>query len=225
MSALLLVTLSILSTADTPEVTNLIEQLASPEQTERDAAANRLREIFLPAPRTNWEPLLKKLKIGLTKKEVRAFLTPQQREDLGGLADGGSHLVDFRLDHTWVLRCTFRNDGNLLLEAKLQVRLQSLWIAPPADFTGPWVSYFVNGQPSHEIHYRDGKYHGQFTANYSTGKKSYVQNYGPDGAEGEDIGYFPSGKISYRGHYSKGKPIGVWTHYNEQGEVTSTQVY
>jgi antitoxin component YwqK of YwqJK toxin-antitoxin module len=131
----------------------------------------------------------------------------------------------YRLDHTWHLHCWFRNEGNVLIKATLEERTRHIWIAPPADFTGTWIVYFVNGQPSHEIEYRDGKYHGKFTANHTTGAKSVVQHYGPDGADGEDTGYYPSGKVSYRAHYSKGQPIGVWTWYNEQGEVTSTKVH
>jgi hypothetical protein len=225
MSALLLVTLSILSTADTPEVTSLIEQLTSIEQTERDAAANRLREIFKPAPRKDWEPLLAKLRPGISKKELKELLEPEQREPGIGIGTGQSHMEEYRLDHTWYLRCWFLNEGDVLRESTLEERTRHIWIAPPADFTGTWVVYYANGQPSHEIEYRSGKYHGTFTANYSTGKKSYIQHYGPNGADGEDIGYHPSGKIAYRGQYSKGKPTGVWTHYNEQGEVTSTQVH
>ena len=36
---------------------------------------------------------------------------------------------------------------------------------------------------------------------------------------------YPSGKVSYRAYYDKGKAVGVWTWYNEQGEVTSMRVH
>ena len=225
MLPLLLVTASLICTADTPEVASLIEQLAAPDQAERDAAANRLREVFQPAPRKEWEPLLAKLKPGITKKELQALLQPEQREAGLGIGTGQSHMEEYRLDHTWHFRCWFLNEGDVLREATLEQRVRHIWIAPPADFTGQWIVYFANGQPSHQIDYQDGKYHGKFTANHSNGSKAYVQHYGPDGADGEDTGYYPSGKVSYRAHYSKGKPVGVWTWYNEQGEVTSTRVH
>ena len=85
--------------------------------------------------------------------------------------------------------------------------------------------YFANGQPSHRIDYENGEYRGTFTANHSNGSKAYVQHYGPDGADGEDTGYFPLRQSLLSPFYSKGKPIGIWTWYNEQGEVTSTKVH
>lgn len=93
----------------------------------------------------------------------------------------------------------------------------------PADFTGVWTTYFVNGQRSHEIHCRNGKYFGTFTSFYPSGPKSVVQHSGADGAEGEEIGYFPSGAVMYRGQYSKGAQVGVWVWYDEDGSVRSTQ--
>lgn len=225
MCAFLIVTLSLIVTADTPEVTSLIEQLSAPEQTERDIAALRLREVFKPAQRKDWEPLLAQLKPGTTKKkELLELLKAEQREVGFGIGTGGSHMEEYRLDHTWQLRCWFLNEGDVLREVNLEQRIRHIWIAPPADFTGLWTVYFANGQPSHEIEYRDGKYHGKFTANHATGSKSYVQHYGPDGADGEDTGYYPTGEVSYRAFYSKGKAVGVWTWYNKQGEVTSTRV-
>lgn len=50
-----------------------------------------------------------------------------------------------------------------------------MWVAPPADFTGVWTTYFANGQRSHEIHYSNGRYSGIFTAFHSNGSKAYVQ--------------------------------------------------
>jgi antitoxin component YwqK of YwqJK toxin-antitoxin module len=95
-------------------------------------------------------------------------------------------------------------------------------VAPAASFSGVWTVYFVNGQRSHEIHYADGKYFGEFTAFRSDGSKLFVQHYGPSGIDGEDTGYFPSGRIMYRAYYKKGTAIGTWTHYNEDGSVRST---
>jgi hypothetical protein len=218
-------TLSLLCSADAAEIKSLVEQLSAVEQTERDLTAKQLREVFESSPRKTWEPLLETLKPGLTKKELLTKLQPEQREVGRGIGTGGSHMEEYRLDYSWQLRCWFLNEGNVLREATLESRMQHIWVAPAADFTGTWVTYFVNGQPSHVIEYRDGKYHGKFTSNHADGSKSYVQHYGPDGADGEDTGYFPSGKVSYRAHYSKGKAVGVWTWYNEQGEVTSTRVH
>lgn len=220
-----LLTLSMIGGADEAEIKTLVKQLESPAQADRDVAAKRLREVFEPSPRKTWEPLLATLKPGLTKKELLDKLKPEQRESQGGIGTGGSHMEEYRLDTTWHLRCWFLNEGNVLREATLEPRVQHVWVAPAGDFTGEWTVYFVNGQPSHVIEYYLGKYQGKFTANRPDGSKSVVQHYGPEGADGEDTGYHASGKVSYRAFYSKGKPVGVWTWYNEQGEVTNTRVH
>lgn len=220
-----LLTLSLVSGADEAEINSLVKQLAAPVQADRDIAAKRLREVFEASPRKTWEPLLADLKPGLTKKELLAKLLPKLRDSQRGIGTGGSHMEEYRLDYNWHLRCWFLNEGDVLREATLEPRMQHVWIAPAADFSGEWITYFVNGQPSHVIEYQNGQYHGKFTANHADGSKSYVQHYGPDGADGEDTGYYPSGKVSYRAHYAKGKAVGVWTWYNEQGEVTSTRVH
>jgi hypothetical protein len=217
--------LILLCSAEPPHINALTEKLASPSQVERDEAAKRLREVFEPAPRKTWEPLLAELKSGISNKELQAKLKPEQREAQLGVGTGQSHMEEFRLDNTWQLRCWFHNEENILREATLVERTRSVWVAPPPEFTGEWITYFVNGQPSHRIEYQSGQYHGTFTANHSNGSKSYVQNYGPDGVDGEDTGYYPSGKVSYRAFYTKGKAVGLWTWYSEQGEVTSTRMH
>ena len=99
------------------------------------------------------------------------------------------------------------------------------WVAPSSGFTGVWITYFVNGRRSHQIHYKNGRYFGTFTTFRSDGSKAVVQHYGVEGVEGEDTGYFPSGALMYRGQYSKGAQSGTWVWYNEDGSVRSTQEY
>jgi hypothetical protein len=217
-------TLSLVCSGDAAEINSLVEKLATVDQAERDVAAKRLREDFAPSPRKTWERLLNSLELGMTKEELLTKLSSEQRKSREDASAAGSRIETYRLDHAWQLWVWFRDD-EALLETKLVPHIQQVWIAPPADFSGKWVTYFANGQPSHVIEYRAGQYHGKFTANHSDGSKSYVQHYGHDGADGEDTGYFPSGKVSYRAYYSKGKPVGVWTWYNEQGEVTSTRMH
>jgi hypothetical protein len=211
--------------ADAPHIEALVTKLASPSQVERDEAAEQLRGVFEATPRKTWEPLLAELKPGLTKKELRAKLKPEQRESQGGIADGGSHMEEYRLDNSWQLRCWFHNEGNILRQVTLIERMRYVWVAPPPEFTGEWITYFVNGQVSHRVDYRSGQYQGRFTSYHPNGSPSVVQNYGPDGADGDDTGYHPSGKVMYRAYYSKGKAVGIWTWYNEHGDVTSTRMH
>jgi hypothetical protein len=208
------------------ETLNPLTQLASPMQEVRDAAAKTLRATHTPTPRERWEPLLKSLNVADTKPAVLKRLPAGVKPEMG-VGSGQSHLEEFRLDDVWTLRCTFRNESRddpaTLLNFSLIERTRHLWVAPPGDFSGTWTTYFVNGQKSHQIQYKAGKYSGEFIAFHSDGSKSYVQHYGPQGSDGEDTGYFPSGRVSYRAFYRAGAPVGTWTWYNEDGTVRSTK--
>ncbi len=200
-----------------------LEDLASPSQPTRDAAAKSLRENFQPAPREKWQPVVDAIKPGDTKAAILERLKPFNVASEGGAGSGGSHSESYRLDDRWMLSCAFRNEGEKLIKHTLYEQLRAVWVAAPADFTGVWTTYFVNGQRSHEIHYEGGKYAGTFTAFHSNGAICYVQNYVDHIADGEDLGFFPSGRISYRALYRAGKPVGTWTWYNEDGTVRSTK--
>jgi uncharacterized protein len=112
--------------------------------------------------------------------------------------------------------------GDALLHHALIEQMRHVWIEPPADFTGVWITYFVNGQRSHEIHYRNGQYFGTLTSFHANGAKAVVQHIGAEGAEGEETDYSPSGALNYAGRHSNGKPAGTWVSYNEDGSVRST---
>jgi antitoxin component YwqK of YwqJK toxin-antitoxin module len=87
------------------------------------------------------------------------------------------------------------------------------------------VTYFVNGQKSHEIHYEDGKRNGDFIAYYPEGPKSFVLHFNHNILEGEDTGYYPSGRINYRGVHRAGKQAGTWVWYSESGTTNTTKDY
>jgi hypothetical protein len=200
-----------------------INDLASPDQITRDAAARELRATFVDTPESKWTPVLAKMQKGQSKKTIVELLGPEAKA-AEGLGSGQSHSQAYRLDREWVLTCWFHNvDGGILIDRKLTNRLEHIWIAPQNDFTGTWIVYFVNGQKSHEIEYKQGKYYGRFTAYRSEGSLAYIQNYTFEGANGDDIGFHPSGTIAYRGQYRAGKQIGTWTWYEENGSVRSTQ--
>src|ERR1035438_1246926 len=109
--------------------------------------------------------------------------TPQE-----SIASGGSYRESYRLDDAWVLTCWYRHTDDVLLERTLTSSLRYVWVAPPAHFTGVWITYYVNGKKSHEIQFRDGGYFGEFIAYNSDGSKSYIQHYDLTGADGEEIG-------------------------------------
>ena len=197
--------------------------LGSQSQETRDAAAKTLLEIYTPPPRAQWEPLLATIKLGDGKEEILEKLRPFNPTEEAGARGGGSYCVSYRLDDLWSLRCCYRNSDMTLFKFDLIEFLRWVWVAPPPDFTGVWVTYFPNGQRSHEVHYREGRYFGEFNSYRSDGSKCVTQHYGADGVDGEDTGFFPSGRVAYRGYFKAGKKIGIWTWYNEDGSIRSTQ--
>lgn len=201
------------------------EELSSPHQEIRDAAAATLASNYIPPPRATWEPLLVEIKAGMTKDKVLEVIhkvAPMAKEEMGcGL--GRSFNETYRLDDVWILNCCYLNAGNALVSRSLDQRMANVWVAPPTGFTGTWTTYFVNGRKSHVIRSKDGKYNGEFAAFNPDGSRSYIQHYAGHVGEGADIGFFPSGKIRYTGQYKAGKQVGTWVFYNEDGTVSSTQ--
>jgi MORN repeat variant len=202
-----------------------LDDLRSPSQQVRDAAAALLRTSFVPPPRSRWDTVVAAINPGDSSDTILQMLQPYGVSREMGTSSGHSFAESYRLDDLWVLRCSFRRleSGDALLGHELIEHMRHVWIEPPAGFTGAWTTYFVNGQRSHEIHYRNGQSFGTVTSFYSNGSKAVVQHHGAEGADGEDIGYFPSGAIAYRGQYRKGMQVGTWVWYNEDGSVRSTQ--
>jgi MORN repeat protein len=201
-----------------------IDLLGSASQQVRDVAAERLRETFVATPRSRWEPVVASLKPGDSRDSVVHALKPY-----GVVADGSPRLTEggdsgelYRLDETWVLGAYFGR-ANELLRTELMELIRHVWVAPASDFTGMWITYFANGRPSHEIHYKDGRYFGTFTSFRADGSPSVVQQYAAEGVVGEEIGYFPSGAVMYRGQYRNQAQSGTWTWYDEGGSVVDTQ--
>lgn len=201
------------------------DDLSSPSQEVRDAAAKILRSSYTAPSRTNWEAVVNSITNGMTKTNLLELLSPYHVTPMWGAGSGGSHSQSYRLDDAWMLVCWFRNQGDILFERTLSPSLHNVWVAPPTNFTGIWITYFVNGQRSHQIHYGGGKYHGEFIAYSPEGSKCYVQHYDHHVAEGADTGYFPSGRTNYHGIYKRDKQVGIWTWYNEDGSVKNTKDY
>jgi hypothetical protein len=195
-------------------------------QTVRDEAALALRMSYQSIPETKWLPTFEKIKQGQSKVEILEVLHPFHVTIEEHDGSGQSHIESYRLDDEWLLRCWYQNNGDILTDRRLALCLKTIWIAPLKDFTGTWTVYFVNGQKSHDINYKNGLYFGEFIAYHSNGVKSYVQHYAANTIIcRESIGYYPSGKIAYKGQYRDGKQAGTWTHYAEDGSITSTQEY
>jgi len=196
-----------------------IDDLASPSQETRDAAAKILRATYTPSSRTNWDSLIASIKIGDNKTNVIEMLRRLKIKGGGGAGTGTYESRLFQLDDSWQLELA--SEGDHVVGCKLREQMRDLWVLPPTNFTGVWTIYWVNGQRTAEIHVKDGKNFGEFTGFYSDGKKAYVQHFDEQGVNGEDTGFFRSGKINYHGQYKAGTQIGTWIWYNEDGSTNS----
>ena len=136
-----------------------IDDFASPDQGIRDKAAAELRITFKDTPEIKWNLTVDKIKKGQPKKEILDFLRSFDVKGEGGAGSGQSHFQSYRLDDEWILICRFQNDGDVLIDRKLERSLRHVWIAPAKDFSGLWVTYFVNGHKSHPINFRDGQFY------------------------------------------------------------------
>jgi len=188
--------------------------LASPYQGQRDLGAQILRGTFVPPPRANWDLFVKRLKPGMKQAALEnALQQANASRPLAAVAvvrgTNGVQLRTYRLDDVWVLNCSFTNaaTGKVdpgLSSAQVEEQLNNVWVDVPANFSGPWVTYWVNGQRSSDRHYDYGKLDGAGTDFYPNGTNSVVYSYYHGLQDGEETAYYQSGKIKWHGQYRDG---------------------
>jgi hypothetical protein len=216
-----------------------INDLSSPDQATRDAAAKILRATYQPSLRAKWELELAKVRLGMTRQALTDYLqsyhVPQSLHP--SAASGGSSNELWRLDDAWSLEVAIEertgnhiliptDDGtNTILQFSLVSILRNVWVEPPKTYTGIWTTYYVNGQKQSDISYRNGEYFGTFVSYHADGSESGVQHYDETGCNGAEIDYFPSGRVSTHGQYQHNVQSGTWTWYNEDGSVKNTEDY
>jgi hypothetical protein len=208
-----------------PSMANPREDLASPDSVTRAAAATTLQKTYVPVAGTVWSPLISKLKSGLPVTAVDDILRPYHPTPLGGAGGGGGSTQSYRLDDDWILILNIDDwaKPKKLMSATIERDFQQIWAQPPKDYSGLWINYFVNGQKSQEIQYRNGVYFGEFISYRSDGSRALVLHYDETGCNGDSTCYYATGEVEYRAHYSHGKEDGIWHWYSKDGTVTSTQ--
>ena len=198
--------------------------LSSPSQEVRDAAGRILRNTYTPPSREKWDAIIASIKPGDPLSKVLDAIRPYKPAPAPQIFDGGGASQDsYWLDGLWILRCEYTEPGKTVIKVSLTEQLRSVYVKPPAGFTGVWTTYYLNGQPQSSIEFKNGRYFGTFTSFSPDGSKSVVQHYDGTGCNGEDTGYFRSGKIMYRAYYRANKESGIWTWYNEDGSVREMQ--
>ena len=221
----------------TEDPSALVALLSNPHQETRAPAAAAMRQLIAADPnsRTNdhghkyWKKRAESVTPGMKHSDVMRLLPAHDHtlsaEQLlrSGSGTGQSHTATWRLDHYWTVTIYYRNPDTVIKYPKLQNKAMRIWVKPPVNFTGTWVTWYVNGQKSHEIGYKNGKYHGTFIAFYDNGRNSYQQHYRNGVCSGSDSGWYPDGSKMYHGNYADGKQTGTWTHWNPDGSVKTAE--
>lgn len=210
--------------AQANEFDTLITKLFSQNQATRDSAALKLRQTYQPSKRSLWDDQMKDTVLVKNKSDLKHLFAPLELKVEFMLGDGQTHMENYRLNDDWIISCSFENKDDELLGCDLIANTRDIWFSPEdSNFTGTWITYYINGQKAREIEYKNGRYFGKFISYHSNGSVSYIQHYTEKGCHGPDTGYYPTGKIQYKAQYKNGKAVGVWKWFDEDGNVTSTK--
>jgi hypothetical protein len=193
-----------------------VDDLASPDQAKRDAAAAVQRKTWTHAPRSKWQPLLDKMTAGSPRQAALDLLDAYHPATEGGVADGGSSNSSYRVDDFWIFNLAVNDRANTIISATLRQEPQRIWIAPPKNFTGTWITYYVNGQRCIDMTYRNGITTGLIRYR-PDGTKEQLMRMDDAGEALEEIDYYPSGAVEREGKYVGGRPFGFWQHFREDG--------
>lgn len=210
-------------------VKRLIGELANVDGAVRDGAAAKLRELLASdkGARTNnrgrlyWEERLNQVQAGMSHEEVKRLLPPADASVSEGWS-GGSGNRQWRLDDYWMVNVYYYYPDRVHeMRPTLRRQAREVGVDLPADFTGTFVTYYVNGRKSSEVEYKNGKTHGTFTWFHDNGRKAYEQHYVDGTCSGADRGWYADGGLAYEGNYMDGKQEGTWTHWREDGRLQS----
>jgi hypothetical protein len=149
----------------------LKKDLSSPRQEIREKAAEIIRASFKPTPLSRWEPLVEQLKEGMPKEEVIRKLGPHNVLTLGSGGSGSTHTTSYRLDDQFTLTCAYHNKGNILFTRTLHRAPEIKDVSPPANYTGQWTTFYIDGNPRETVLLLRGKRIGPATVFFPDGSK------------------------------------------------------
>lgn len=202
--------------------------LGDPSQAARDQAAVSIKQAIAADPKAAgdpgeafWKTRLATVPMGISQARFEELLGAKGE---GAVSSGQSTTAIFRLDDYWMVETYFSHPDKLREIGPLSRRARHVWVDPAKDFTGRWVTYFVNGSMSHDIQYRKGTYE-RFTAYYDNGQRIYEQRYLDGKIDGAEIGHHPDGSKAYEIHHAAGKHTGTWVHWFPNGRKQSEETY
>jgi hypothetical protein len=218
-----------MASAQDDAVKALIAKLSDVDVDVRANAARELRRLLASddGARTNnrgrlyWEERLNQVQPGMTHDEVKRLLPPIET-NIMEIWSGGTGNRGWRLDDYWTVVVHYNYPDSVHeMRPSLRRGARAVGAKPPANFTGTWTTYHVNGQKAHELNYKNGKYDGTYTSYHDNGRKHVEQHYIDGVCSGTDRGWYADGARSYEGKYVDGKQDGRWTHWTEDGRLKS----
>jgi RNA polymerase sigma factor (sigma-70 family) len=90
---------------------------------------------------------------------------------------------------------------------------------------GSWIGYSSNGQKVMEQTYQAGKLEGAVVEWYPNGQKATEGQYKRGILEGRYARWNVQGQRGVEGEFRNGNPIGLWTFYDERGNVIRNKTY
>ncbi|MEM7227524.1 MAG: hypothetical protein AAF432_01785 [Planctomycetota bacterium] len=102
----------------------------------------------------------------------------------------------------------FKPDGSLGSEVVDGTGVQTIWLA---DGTKVWELHLKN---SSRVHLRSWHDNGQLNFEYG-----FKDNHW----HGPYVRYHRNGQLQTQGQYERSEKVGIWTYYDEQGIVASTE--
>lgn len=215
------------------DVAATVALLVDPDQSVRDEAARRLREALaderlratVDPGEAYWKARINQVaKTGMSILDVEQVLGASKN---GGASTGGSTSMGFQLDDYWSFVAHFnsRVEPEQLFEiGPVSRSVRHAWVEPAKGYSGPWLTYYVNGAKSHDIDYENGSYR-RLRVYYASGHLVYEQNYVDGQVDGVEVGYHENGTKAYSIQRVAGVNTGRWVWWHENGKMASEQTY
>jgi hypothetical protein len=175
-----------------------VDDLASPSQATRDAAAARLRATYRPLPGEVWIRKFGAIRPGAPRKSVVDQLQGLQAVPTGVTVGADAKVENYRLDDGWILLCKYRSPADTVIKCELRNDPRQVSVNPPRGYTGSWTDYFVSGQPASVASFKSGVPVGTTTVFHDNGTKALVRTYGPNGHATSTVWYNPAGVVVHR---------------------------
>jgi hypothetical protein len=226
-----------------PTIQEARKQLEDKDPKKREDGAGALKDLYAKDPKAFgdpgeqfWTDRLAKLQLptaGLADRE-KAFETATKG---GSTIEADSSVLerDYQLDDFWATRFHFTEsvnkaaalDGRKVQSADPPRRhVVHVVVAQPAQYTGAWTTYFVNGAVAQTVDYQGGVKHRERTY-WENGQVQRDTTYATDKelVDGKEIQYFRDGGLATESNWKEGKKVGTERTFYETGKLEEEKTF